>query len=110
METGEIAFNAVYTSLSSARAKIRVNKRDVIEQALSSGIGLASQEDDHGTFNVADVTVRCLASAETAAVKLNKGDVVEVMHVPSGVWVPLRISSRKDQAGIIVLQFETPHE
>jgi len=92
------------------RAQIRVNKRDIITKALSSGIEMATSEDDQGTFNAADVSARCLASSETATVKLNKGEVVEVMHVPSGVWVSLRILSRKDSAGIIVLGFETPHE
>jgi len=110
MELGAIAFNAAWNGMPSARAQIRVNKRDVIAKALSSGISLATTEDDQGTFNAADVTVRCLASSETATVKLKKGDVVEVMSVPVGTWVSLRILSRKDSAGIIVLGFETPNE
>ncbi|MFA5264845.1 MAG: hypothetical protein WC378_13560 [Opitutaceae bacterium] len=105
------AFNATWDAMPTARAQIRVGGHDVIPKALCSGIDLARKGSDQGPFDQGQITVRCLASSETAKITLPKGAKIEVNCLSQGGdWVPLRIARRADRAGIIILNVEDPNE
>lgn len=111
-DTYTLAFTALWNACPQARAKIRVNGRDIIEPALSSGHDLSKAEGDEGTYQMASVTSRHLLSLEAnAKLKTQNGMRIELMIVSEGkTWVPYRVASRGERAGVVILGLETPHE
>jgi hypothetical protein len=106
----ETAFNQAWEAMPSARAQIRVGKRDEIAKALCAGLDQLREASEQGPFDHVPVKVRCLATEETDKIKLPIGAVIEVSTVTPVVWTELRIAGRADRAGIIILTMEDPNE
>lgn len=104
------SFDAMWSAMESARVQVRVNKRDIIEKALSSGFDFSREETDQGRTETSAVSIRLKASEETDRIKLPIGDVIEARKTGDRNWIPLRIAGRNDSGGIIVLTMGTPYE
>ena len=94
--------------MPDARAEIRQGRLTMTE-ALCTGIGKDRQSSDQGQYESIDGLVRVVAADVPARMKLVNGELLDVK--PSGgEWQTLRIGGRFEQAGVIRLSMEWPHE
>lgn len=106
MDAFTAAFDAVYQAMPTARARIRIGQRIVIEKALCSGISLIRENSEYGLYQNGSPTVRLLATDEPAKAQLFIGAVIEVNPASQDEWVVMRIHGRANRAGILVLTLE----
>ena len=101
------AFNAMYSSLTGARARVRIGGRYVIEQVLSSGMDFTHADSDEGLYEHPNMVVSTLDLNETDSVQLLLGSVVEVSTVPDDSdWRKVRILRRRDLGGVLELTLQ----
>ncbi len=96
-------FEDCYAELTDAHCKIRVNNRDVIDEALCTGIELEKQETAEGVHDQATGTVRYLRSDEPSQ-RVSTGDVVEVKLPHMARYYAVRVQTRNDLGGAVRLE------
>ena len=103
------AFTAAYSAFPEMRCRVRVRKRDIIEQAICSGLTLSREDLDEGQSDYPSGNVRYLKSAESNAV--NTGDAIEVMRTANGEtkYRTFRAMSRLEISGIVHIELEGLH-
>jgi hypothetical protein len=90
-------FDALYDSLSEARAVIRIGGQ-VSVPALCSGLERVREFTEQGRGEQIADTVRCKTS-DLPATGAAIGDAVEV-SVNGGAWIKVRVTSRRDTGGV----------
>lgn len=97
-------FDALYRSLAEARAKIRIDGKTEIAQAVCSGIGVSREPTEQGVMRAIDDTVRLKVADLVAAApgKCEIGDTIEV-SVNGGEWVKAKIMGRQPTGGVLAL-------
>lgn len=105
---GSSMFAAAWQTLPDARAEIRVGT-DVL-RAVTAGRMEARRDTDNGSFDGTTMNVRVEASSESQRNPLNIGRKVEFKHLDADEWAWLRIASRKQVAGVLLLTMEYPDE
>lgn len=107
-QLGATAFEQVYAALPDARAQVR-SGTDVVDRAVTSGLRLERASGELGQFDQAQITIRMLAEDELPRNPMTPGKQVD-LKVGSQDWRRVRITSRKNIAGLLTLTIETLYE
>jgi hypothetical protein len=102
------AFDTMYATMTDAHAQVRIGTH-IIEQALTTGRMQTSTETDLGSTRETEMNIRVKEPDEDQRFPLTIGKAIEVNHAGRG-WERVRIMGRKNTAGIIMLEVETPYE
>jgi hypothetical protein len=108
MTLGSTTFDDIYAVLTDAHAQVRIGTH-IIEQALTTGRMQVSVETDAGSTRESELNLRVKESDEDQRFPLAIGKTIEINHAGRG-WERVRIMGRKNIAGIIMLDLETPYE
>ncbi len=102
------AFEAIYDSMTEARATLRVGGRETIARCLCSGLPRARVDTDEGQVLTAPTVVRYL-KAEESRTEPEVGDTVELQSDAIGDRVRVRVVERLPHGGMVRLTVEAEY-
>lgn len=104
---GASAFDSAWAALPDGRVQLRIGT-EIIQRAIClDNLGTAEMSAE-GRYEKANYKVRVKSSDESKRNPLKLDARVDLLLAGSTEWKPMRISARKDPAGLITLNLETP--
>jgi len=102
------AFDALYASVEDARCQVRIG-REVIAEALCSGLDVIRENTDLGQVGTVKATVRLLSADEPEGGIAN-GTLIEIQQNGATDWVKARSGARYTVGGTTRLTLEAVNE
>jgi hypothetical protein len=108
MGIGSTVFNAQWTALSSARAALRVGKKQ-IDRCLCGSFATVRQDSEEGTFESIVASVKVLKSDWPEGTKI-EGARVDFSRYGTSLWTRGRVSGVSETDGVYSLSIESEFE
>lgn len=106
---GVSAFDSAWAALPDARAQLRVGL-EVIQRAISIANLRTAEMSNEGRYESATYKVRVRSADESKLNPLKIDQRVDLKLAGSSEWMTMRVSARKETAGLITLNLDTLYE